>query len=354
MRKGEGGVAAGEEGIRFERHGRLGVVTLDRPKALNALTLGMVRALDPMLAQWAHDHSVDAVAIRGAGEKAFCAGGDVRAVYEAGRRGTDVLTYEFFFEEYRLNQRIHRYTKPYVALIDGIAMGGGLGLSVHGRYRVVTERTTMAMPETAIGLFPDVGGSWFLDRAPGRIGAYLALTGARIKAADALFAGLATHFVPAADLPALLDALTHTSPEAALHRFAGDPGPAPLAALKPRIDRAFAQPHVGAILDALGGEGEWGAATAADLARKSPTSLKATLRLLNLNHRHDVEDCLKREFRLVQRFMAGHDFYEGIRAVLVDKDHAPAWQPARLEDVQDDAIDAMFAPLDTGELDFTH
>ena len=145
---------AGGDEIRFERVGRLGIVTLDRPRALNALTLGMIRHLDPMLASWAHDHAIEAVAIRGAGEKAFCAGGDVRAVYEAGRRGTDVLTYEFFFEEYRLNQRIHRYAKPYVALIDGIAMGGGLGLSVHGRYRVVTERTMMAMPETAIGLFP--------------------------------------------------------------------------------------------------------------------------------------------------------------------------------------------------------
>jgi len=345
---------AGGDEIRFERVGRLGIVTLDRPRALNALTLGMIRHLDPMLASWAHDHAIEAVAIRGAGEKAFCAGGDVRAVYEAGRRGTDVLTYEFFFEEYRLNQRIHRYAKPYVALIDGIAMGGGLGLSVHGRYRVVTERTMMAMPETAIGLFPDVGGSWFLDRAPGKIGAYLALTGARIKAADALFAGLATHFVPAADLPALLDALTHTSPEAALHRYAADPGPAPLATLKPRIDRAFAEPRVAGILAALEREGEWGAATAADLARKSPTSLKATLRVLQLNHRHELEECLKREFRLVQRCMVGHDFYEGIRAVLVDKDHAPAWQPARLDDVSDEAIEAMFAPLDTGELDFAH
>jgi enoyl-CoA hydratase len=352
MRKGEGGVAAGDEGIRFERHGRLGVVTLDRPKALNALTLGMVRALDPMLAQWAHDHSVDAVAIRGAGEKAFCAGGDVRAVYEAGRRGTDVLTYEFFFEEYRLNRRIHRYAKPYVALIDGIAMGGGLGLSVHGRYRVVTERASAAMPETAIGLFPDVGGSWFLDRAPGRIGTYLALTGARIRAADMIHAGLATHFVPSADLPALYDALAHASPEAALHRFAADPGPAPLATQRAAIDRVFGRATVEEILGALEHEGEWGASIAADLGERSPTSLRATLRLLQRHHRHEVEDCLRGEFRLVQRFMAGHDFYEGIRAVLVDKDHAPRWKPARLADVAAADIDAMFAPLEDGELRF--
>lgn len=345
---------AEEEGIRFERVGRLGVVTLDRPRALNALTLGMIRRLDPQLATWAHDHAVDAVAIQGAGDKAFCAGGDVRAVYEAGKRGTDVMTYEFFYEEYRLNRRIHRFAKPYVALIDGIAMGGGLGLSVHGRYRVVTERATLAMPESAIGLFPDVGGSWFLDRAPGRLGAYLGLTGARIKAADAILAGLATHFVPSGDLPDLLEALAHSPPEAALHRYARDPGPAPLAALKGQIDRAFAEPTIDLILAALGREGAWGAQVAADLARKSPTSLKATLRLLQRHHRHEIEDCLKGEFRLVQRFMAGHDFYEGIRAVLVDKDHAPKWRPARLADVADGDIDAMFAPLETGDLDFDH
>lgn len=338
--------------IRFDKQGRLGVVTLDRPKALNALTLEMIRALDPMLAQWAHDHSVQAVVIRGAGEKAFCAGGDVRAVYEAGRRGTDVLTYEFFFEEYRLNRRIHRYAKPYIALIDGIAMGGGLGLSVHGRYRVVTERAMVAMPETAIGLFPDVGGSWFLDRAPGKVGIYLALTGARLKAADILYAGLATHYVPAADLPALFDALLHTPPEAALHRYAVDPGPAPLAAHRAQIDRAFAHPKIETILAALGNEGEWGAKLAADLAKRSPTSLKATLRLMQRHHRHEVEDCLRGEFRLVQRFMAGHDFYEGIRALLVDKDNAPRWKPASLSHVDDAAIDAMFAPLENGELTF--
>ena len=342
----------GADEIRFERHGRLGVVTLDRPRALNALTLGMIRALDPMLSQWAHDHGVEAVAIRGAGEKAFCAGGDVRAVYEAGRRGTDVLTYEFFFEEYRLNRRIHRYAKPYVALIDGIAMGGGLGLSVHGRYRVVTERATAAMPETTIGLFPDVGGSWFLDRAPGKIGIYLALTGARLKAADMIHAGLATHHVPAADLPALYEALAHTPPEAALHRFSVDPGPAPLAAHRAQIDRAFGQPTVEAILAALEKEGEWGARILAELAKKSPTSMKMSLRLMQRHHRHEIEDCLRGEFRLVQRVMAGHDFYEGIRALLVEKDNAPRWKPATLAEVDEAAIEAMFAPLETGELSF--
>lgn len=345
-------VAASTPEIRFERRGRLGVITLDRPRALNALTLAMIRELDPMLRQWSHDHGVQAVVIQGAGDKAFCAGGDVRAVYEAGKRGTDVLTYEFFFEEYRLNRRIHRYAKPYIALIDGIAMGGGLGLSVHGRYRVITEKAMVAMPESAIGLFPDVGGSWFLDRAPGRLGAYLGLTGVRLKGADILYTGLATHFVPSADMPALLDALAHTPPEAALHRFARDPGPSALAAHRAQIDRAFAPTTMPAVIEALGKEGAWGAALAADLAKKSPTSLAATLRLLQRHHRHEIEDCLRGEFRLVQRFMAGRDFYEGIRAVLVDKDHAPRWSPPALTDVDPATIEAMFTPLETGDLTF--
>ncbi len=341
-----------EPEILFERRGRLGIVTLNRPKALNALTLAMIRDFDPKLREWAHDQGVQAVVIRGSGEKAFCAGGDVRAVYEAGRRGTDVLTYEFFFEEYRLNRRIHRYHKPYIALIDGIAMGGGLGLSVHGRYRVVTEKTMVAMPESGIGLFPDVGGSWFLDRAPGKLGVYLGLTGARMKGADILHVGFATHFVSSADLPALLDALEHTSPEAALHRFAQDPGPAPLAARRGQIDAAFGHSTVEAIFAALDGAGDWGRMLGADLAKRSPTSLKATLRLLQRHHRHEIEDCLKGEFRLVQRFMAGHDFYEGIRSVLVDKDMAPRWNPPSLAGVDAAAIDAMFAPLENGELEF--
>ena len=341
-----------EPEILFERRGRLGIVTLNRPKALNALTLEMIREFDPKLRDWSHEQGMQAVVICGAGDKAFCAGGDVRAVYEAGRRGTDVLTYEFFFEEYRLNRRIHRYHKPYIALIDGIAMGGGLGLSVHGRYRVVTEKAMVAMPESAIGLFPDVGGSWFLDRAPGKLGVFLGLTGTRLKGADILYAGLATHFVQSADLPALVDALEHTSPEAALHRFAQDPGPAPLAARRSQIDLAFGHPTIEAIVAALEAAGDWGRALAADFAKRSPTSLKATLRMLQRHHRHEIEDCLKGEFRLVQRFMAGSDFYEGIRAALVDKDHAPKWTPATLAEVDAATIDAMFAPLENGELDF--
>ncbi len=340
---------APEPEVTFDIRHRLGTITLNRPKALNALTLGMIREIEPKLREWVHDSRVQAVAIAGAGEKAFCAGGDVRAVWEAGKRGTDVLTYEFFFEEYRLNRLIHRYPKPYVALIDGIAMGGGLGLSVHGRYRVVTEKAKFAMPESAIGLFPDIGGSFFLDRCPGKIGAYLGLTGARISGADLVYSGLATHCVGAADLPAFAEALAHTAPEAALHRFARDPGQAPLAAQRAAIDRAFAKPTVEAIVAALAAEGEWGAKAASGLATKSPTSLKATLKLLQKHHRLDLEDCLRGEFRLVQRFMAGHDFYEGIRAMLVDKDNAPKWNPATLAETDDAAIEAMFAPLDPAD-----
>jgi len=346
--------ASQEPEVLFERRDRLGVITLNRPKALNALTLGMIREIDPRLRAWAQDPQVQAVVIRGAGHKAFCAGGDVRAVCEAGMRGTDRLTYDFFFEEYRLNRLIHRFGKPYIALIDGIAMGGGLGLSVHGRYRVVSEKTAVAMPEGAIGLFPDIGGSWFLDRCPGKVGVYLGLTGARLKGADILYAGIATHFVPSSDMPALFDALLHTPPEAALQRFAQDPAPghATLASHRAAIDRAFGEPSVEAIVAALAKEGEWGRHQAAELAKKSPTSLKATLHLVQRHHGQEIEDCLVGEFRLVQRFMAVHDFYEGIRAVLIDKDHAPRWKPATLAEVADADIAAMFAPLEDGELSF--
>ncbi len=228
--------------VLCERRGKSGHITLNRPKALNALTLPMIRAIDPQSRAWAKDASVGTIVLTGAGEKAFCAGGDVRAVYEAGKgiNGADrSLTRDFFFEEYRLNRLIHRYAKSYVSLIDGICMGGGMGLSVNGHTRVVTERAMMAMPETGIGLFPDVGGSHFLSRCPGQLGAYLALTGARLKAADMIYAGLATHYLPSAKLPALQAALESETADAAVARFAESAGDAPLAAERARIDRCF-------------------------------------------------------------------------------------------------------------------
>ena len=343
--------------ILFGRDGGIATVTLNRPQALNALTLGMYRAFDPKLREWATDPSVQAVLVQGAGDRAFCAGGDVRAVYEAGRGLSPdrSLTSVFFHEEYELIQRLHRFPKPYIAVIDGITMGGGAGISVNGAYRVATERTMFAMPETGIGLFPDVGATRFLDRCPGRIGRYLGLTGARLGPADALYCGFATHYVPREQVPVLIQALAAapTQIEAVLARFHTDPGEAPLAALRPAIDHCFGGDSVEAILDALDAEGsEWAAKTRAGLMTKSPTSLKITLHQLIVGAGFDVEAALKLEYRMTQHSMAAHDFFEGVRALLVDKDQKPQWQPATLAEISDAMVQSFFAPLGDRELRF--
>lgn len=349
-----------EPEILFEKSGHAGLITLNRPKALNALTLEMIRALQPRLDEWAADPSVGAVAIRGAGEKAFCAGGDVRAIWQAGKEG-GALTREFFYDEYRLNRTIHHFPKPFVALIDGVCMGGGVGLSVHGSHRVAGGRTLLAMPETAIGLFPDVGGSWFLPRLPGRSGLWLALTGARIKAGDCLQLGIATDFVPSDRQEALLEALAaadygadaEAAVTAALAPLRGDPGPSALQPYLSEIERLFAGATVEAVIDALRLDGgDWARQQLDMLAARSPTSLKVTVEQLRRGAELDFDACMTMEYRMSQAFMAGHDFYEGIRAVLVDKDHAPDWKPASLEEVDEALVERHFAPLGERELSF--
>lgn len=346
--------------ILFERRGGLAIVTLNRPQALNALNLPMIRAYAPRLADWARDPSVAAVLIRGAGGRAFCAGGDVRAVWAAGKAaragtGDGALTRDFFAEEYALNSRIRHFSKPYLALIDGIVMGGGVGLSVHGSHRIATERTQLAMPETAIGFIPDVGTTYVLARCPGEIGAWLALTGARLGGADALAAGLATDFVASADLDALTARLAATDwaagPAArlvadAVAGFAADPGAAPLAERRAMIDRAFAFDRVEDIFAALEAlDVPWAAQTRATLAAMSPTSLKLALAALRRARTLDFDAAIGAEFRLSQACMQGHDFYEGIRAVLVDKDRRPNWRPAVLGEVSDVDVGRCFAAV---------
>jgi enoyl-CoA hydratase len=350
--------------ILFAREGGLAVVTLNRPAALNAFTLAMYRAFDPMLRRWADDPSVRAVLIQGAAGRAFCAGGDIRALYEAGRGlpGDRRFTADFFREEYTLIRRVHRYPKPYIAIVDGIAMGGGVGVSINGRWRVVTEHAGIAMPETGIGLFPDVGATRFLNLCPGRIGRWLGLTGTRIGGADALYCGLATHFVPRDRVPALVAALASAaSIEDALTAFAADPGEPPLKERHPAIDRCFAAPTVEAILDALAAEAQaggadagWAEATRAGLLAKSPTSLKIALRQLTIGQGFDIEAALTLEYRLTQRIMQNHDFYEGVRATLIDRGRPPRWQPATLAGVTDVIVDEYFAPLGDGELRFAN
>src|SRR5512133_599984 len=328
-----------DEDILFGHAGGLATVTLNRPQALNAFTLDMYRRFDPMLRAWADEPAIKAVLIRGAGERAFCAGGDVRAIYEAGRgiSGDSSLTAVFFREEYELIRRIHRYPKPYVAIIDGITMGGGAGVSVNGAFRVATERTMLAMPETGIGLFPDVGATRFLNLCPGQIGRYLGLTGARLQAPDAMYCGFATHFVRHDRVGQLVAGLAEGFAAGILDRCSADPGPAPLATLQPAIDECFAGDSIEAILEALAAKAAansahagWAEETRASLLAKSPTSLKITLRQLTIGRDYDLDAALVLEYRLTQHVMAAHDFYEGVRAMLIDKDQKPHWRPATL------------------------
>lgn len=340
----------GGDDIRFERIGKAGVATLTRPKALNALNHRMVSALAKALDAWEIDPAVALVVVRGEG-RAFCAGGDLLDVYESGRAGKPQPG--FFADEYRLNARIRRLGKPYVALIDGIVMGGGVGISFHGSHRVLTENALFAMPEVGIGFFPDVGGSYFLPRLKNSFGMYLALTGNRIRHGDALGCGLATHTAPAASLPALLDALC-TDGVAALEALGqvpvGETDEATLHAVK----RHFMQSDLAGLIASLrqaGPADAFAAKTLDTLSKRSPTSLNVAFLQIKAGAMLDMEECMRMEFRILNRMLAGHDFYEGIRAVIVDKDNAPIWRPATLEVVDKAAIDAYFAPLPDGELD---
>lgn len=338
--------------IRFERRGRAGVITMTRPAALNALTLSMVQAMHRAMDAWEGDDGVALVVMRGEG-RAFCAGGDIMDIYRAGREGR-VLT-AFFHDEYRLNARIHRFAKPWVSLIDGIVMGGGCGVSMNGAVRVFGDKGVIAMPEVGIGFFPDVGGSHFLPRLRGRSGFWMGLTGERVKQGDALAIGAATHAVASADFDALLEALCESGDTAAsLMRFSGRPAPESAPEIFEAIDRLFAGSSLEAVLSALeeaaaSGDG-FAARTRETMAARSPTSLHVAFRQLVQGANLSMDDCMRMEFRIVNRMLTGHDFYEGIRAVLVDRDNTPAWRPADMGAVSPADIDAYFAPLPDGEL----
>jgi enoyl-CoA hydratase len=346
-----------EDEILFETRGRLAVITLNRPKALNALSFPMCQALASKLRACETDPAIDAVLVQGAGERAFCAGGDVRALRQVLMEEGVEVGAGFFRVEYPMNAHIHHYRKPYIALIDGITIGGGVGISIHGRFRVATERTLFAMPETGIGLFPDVGATYALPRLPGALGMYLGLTGARLGPADCLEAGIATHFVPAENLALLTEALVTSGAaderlvEAVIRDFAGDPGPSALHENRDEIDRCFGQASLDGVIRALEAEqGDWSAKQLGEIRKKSPLSLAVTFRALQAGATLSMDDAMRMEYRLVCRFIAGHDFKEGVRALLVDKDNRPAWQPDRLEAVTEDMVDACFAPLAAGEL----
>jgi len=329
-------------------------ITLNRPAALNALSLGMIVELHALLTKCASDEDVHVVLLRGAGEKAFCAGGDIRALYESCKR-SESLHQEFFAAEYPLDYFLHRYPKPYLALLDGITMGGGMGLAQGSRYRIVGERTRMAMPEVGIGLFPDVGGSYFLSRLPGALGTYLALTGAPIRAADSLYTHLADAYLTAASVTALQEALTTLvwtlDHECDLRNLvtthATPPPPAPLQSLRTAIDVHFAQPTVAAIFASLeretnGAHAEWAEQTAKLMRGRSPTMLTVALEQLRRGRSLDLASCFRMELGMVHQCFVQGDFLEGVRALIIDKDNAPRWNPSHLDAVTGASVEAFF------------
>ena len=332
--------------------GRVGRLRLDRPKALHALTTAMCEAMLAALDAWASDPSVELVMIDHAEGRGFCAGGDIRMLAESGA-GDGAAARAFFHTEYRLNHRLFTYAKPTVAVMDGITMGGGVGIALPCRYRIATGNTRLAMPETGIGLFPDVGGGWYLSRLPGRIGQYLALTGARVDGAECAALGLATHFVATDELDAHKAALAERpgAVEAILAEAAGDPGEARLLEHAAEIDQLFASDRLEEILAALEADGgEFALATLATLATKSPQTMKVSLKLLlDGAAMPTFEDEMRQEYAVGSRVVQRHDFLEGVRAVIVDKDNAPRWKPATAEDVSDHLIDQIFAPLPAAE-----
>ncbi|WHU02756.1 enoyl-CoA hydratase/isomerase family protein [Sphingomonas sp. NIBR02145] len=338
--------------VLIQTEGKAGRIRLNRPKAIHALNTGMCAAMLEALAAWHDDPAIGIVLVDHAEGRGFCAGGDIRMIAESGA-SDGVAAREFFRTEYQLNHAMFTCEKPIVAFMDGITMGGGVGISQPAKYRVATENTKFAMPETGIGLFPDVGGGWYLSRLPGKTGEYLALTGHRLDGAECVALGLASHYLPAEAL------------EEAKARIAGDPAaveailaelaiPAPeppIAAHREAIDRLFAADTVEGVFSALEADGgEWAAAQLATLRTKSPQSMKVSLRLVREGRaKASFADEMAQEYAIGGRVAQSHDFIEGVRALIVDKDNAPQWKPATLEGVSDAMLDAIFAPLPEGE-----
>lgn len=330
--------------------GPLGRLRLNRPDALNALTHGMCLEIEKALISWRDDTSVTAILVDAESDRAFCAGGDIQYLYETGRKDPEPGR-QFWRDEYRLNAMISNYPKPYISLMNGITMGGGVGISAHGSHRIVSDRTMVAMPETSIGFIPDVGGTWLLARAPGATGIYLGLTGARMNAADAIFAKFADTFVPAEKLPGMIEDLTNgASPEAAIAKHAAIADGGTLEGAQDQISEAFGRPDVPAVvarLEELTASGdEWASKALTMISRNAPLALVATFTVIHRARKlTSLEEALALEFNYAHRAIAGHDFLEGIRAMVVDKDRKPRWQPSRLEDVTAEMVDDMFSTL---------
>jgi enoyl-CoA hydratase len=357
-------IAAASESVEpdliVRREGAAGIIRLNRPKAINAVTLQMFRDVDKALDRFEADPAVALILLEGAGERGLCAGGDIRALYDSSRAGGD-LGKILWREEYILNARIAEFAKPYVAFMDGIVMGGGVGLAAHGSHRVVTDRTKLAMPEVGLGFFPDVGGTWLLSHSPGEIGTYFGLTGQTMNGPDAVYAGFADAVVPSAKLAALRDALTKIRAgassrdvKAVIDGFATGETAGPVAAIQPRIDSWFARDSMVEIVAALHRDGsELALATLKTLNDKSPRGMVVTLKLLRLARTSSsLQECLVREYRAALEVFASDDFREGVRAAVIDKDRNPKWSPPRIEDVTPGMVTPYFAELGADELVF--
>lgn len=331
--------------------GAIGLITLNRPQALNALTHAMCLQIDEKLQFWEEDQHIKAIVIQGTGEKAFCAGGDIRHLYDLGKQKRYKEAMQFFHDEYRLNYRISNYSKPYIAFMDGITMGGGMGLSIHGAIRVGTERLSMAMPETGIGFFPDIGGTYFLPRCPEEMGTYLGLTGARINAADALYVNLVDYVVPSYRLPELFKVLIDTEfasgdkdiVNALFEPFITPTESCELYCHRDIVEECFSKNTIEAIIESLKEhQSSWYQQALENLKKKSPLSLKVTLEALRRGVTMDLKRCQEMEVNLCDHFMRDHDFYEGIRALLIDKDKNPQWQPVSLDKVTKEKVNSYF------------
>lgn len=331
-----------------ERH--VGMITLNRPQALNALTLPMIRAMQQQLTQWLSDSTVHAVVIRSNQTKAFCAGGDIRWLYEMGTRD-QLAQMQFFEEEYQLNQLIHDYSKPYIALMDGITMGGGVGISLHGSHPVASHTFVFAMPETSIGFFPDIGASYLLSRCPGAMGIYLGLSGNRLNADESRASGLVKYVIASSAFEEVIHALINTDlsseakdkVEACLASFSEEINTDSFTRLQTNVNECFNHQEVKSIFDALAcHEDEWHLKLLEQLQQKSPLSLCVTLKQLLEARSLTVGQCLQQDFHLAKHFMTGHDFYEGVRAFIIDKDKSPQWSPSSLSEVSNQLINDYF------------
>jgi enoyl-CoA hydratase len=353
-------VAETEGDLIVRREGAAGIIRLNRPKAINAMTLEMSEGIDAALDRFESDPAVAVVILEGAGERGLCAGGDIRGLYESSKAGGD-LGKRFWRQEYVMNARIAKYPKPYVAFMDGLVMGGGVGLSGHARHRVVTEKTKLAMPEVGLGFFPDVGGTWLLSRSPGELGAFFGLTGLTMNGPDAVFSRFADAVVPSVKLPSLRDALTTVRPgstsnevDKVIAGFATGESAGPVAARQASIDGWFAHDRMEDIFASLSrDDSEFAQSTLKTLSEKSPRGMVVTLKLLRMaRSASSLEECLVREYRAALVVFRSDDFREGVRAAVIDKDRNPRWSPSRIEDVTPEIVARYFAPHDDDEIKF--